>query len=134
MRVGIHLPQYGRGASGEAVRRAAEHAEGLGFADVWVSDHIVHPASQSYPSPHLYDPIVTLTWAAAATTTIGLGTSVLVVPMHNPLELANILASLDNMAGGRVIAGVGAGWSALEYAALGYRFDDRDRKSTRLNS
>ena len=61
MRVGIHLPQYGRVTTGEAIKRAADHAEGLGFEDVWVSDHFVHPASQSYPSPHLVDPIVTLT-------------------------------------------------------------------------
>ena len=67
MRVGIHLPQYGRGAGAEAITRAAQHAEELGFADIWVSDHIVHPASQTYPSPHLFDPLVTLTWGAAAT-------------------------------------------------------------------
>ena len=128
MRVGIHLPQYGRVASGDAIRRAARHAEELGFDDVWVSDHTVHPASQSYPSPVLVDPLVTLTWAAASTRRVGLGTSVLVVPMHNPLELANALASLDNLAAGRVIAGVGVGWSELEYAALGYSFRDRGRR------
>ncbi|MEY2433911.1 MAG: hypothetical protein QOC92_3636 [Acidimicrobiaceae bacterium] len=128
MRVGIHLPQYGRVASAKAITRAAQHAEELGFADVWVSDHIVHPAEQSYPSPHLYDPIVTLTWAAACTTRVNLGTSVLVVPMHNPLELANILASIDSLSAGRVIAGVGVGWSEAEYEALGYRFHDRGRR------
>jgi probable F420-dependent oxidoreductase len=128
MRVGIHLPQYGHVAGSESITRAAKHAEKLGFADVWVSDHIVHPAAQSYPSPHLYDPLVTLTWAAACTTTIGLGTSVLVVPMHNPLELTNALASIDSLSGGRVIAGVGVGWSADEYSALGYPFDDRGRR------
>ena len=93
MRVGIHLPQYGRVASAAAIQRAARHAEELGFADIWVSDHIVHPAEQSYPSPYLLDPIVTLSWAAAVTETIGLGTSVLVLPQHNPLELANMLAT-----------------------------------------
>jgi len=128
MRVGIHLPQYGRVSGPDAITRAAQHAEELGFADVWVSDHIVHPAAQSYPSPHLYDPIVTLTWAAACTTSVGLGTSVLVVPMHNPLELANILASIDSLSNGRVIAGIGVGWSADEYAALGYAFNDRGRR------
>ncbi|MEY2422934.1 MAG: hypothetical protein QOI95_3001 [Acidimicrobiaceae bacterium] len=128
MRVGIHMPQYGRVAGPEAMTRAAQHAEELGFADVWVSDHIVHPAAQSYPSPHLYDPIVTLTWAAACTQRVGLGTSVLVVPMHNPLELTNVLASIDSLSGGRVIAGVGVGWSAEEYQALGYGFDDRGRR------
>lgn len=128
MRVGIHLPQYGRVASGEAVTRAARHAEELGFADVWISDHVVHPAAQTYPSPYLLDPIVTLSWAAASTSSIGLGTSVLVVPMHNPLELANVLASLDRMSGGRLTVGVGVGWSEDEYAALGWSFGDRGRR------
>ena len=128
MQVGIHLPQYGRVASGEAIARAARHAEELGFADVWISDHVVHPAAQTYPSPHLFDPIVSLTWAAASTSTVGLGTSVLVVPTHNPLELANQLASLDRLAGGRVVAGVGVGWSGAEYAALGRSFGDRGRQ------
>jgi probable F420-dependent oxidoreductase len=128
MRFGIHLPQYGRVASAHAITRAAQHAEELGFDDIWVSDHIVHPASQSYPSPHLIDPLVTLTWGAAATTRVGLGTSVLVVPMHNPLELANALASIDALSGGRVIAGIGVGWSEAEYVALGYGFADRGKR------
>lgn len=67
MTYGIHLPQYGRVASGDAVARAARHAEELGFTDVWVSDHIVHPAEQSYPSPFLLDPFATLSWAGAVT-------------------------------------------------------------------
>jgi probable F420-dependent oxidoreductase len=129
MHVGVHLPQYGRVASADAVTRAARHAEDLGFAGLWVSDHTVHPAAQDYPSPYLYDPLVTLSWAAAVTTTIGLGTSVLVVPQHNPLELANALASLDNLSGGRLTAGVGVGWSAAEFAALGYEFSDRGRRT-----
>ena len=129
MQVGIHLPQYGRVATAAAIARAARHAEDLGFAGVWVSDHTVHPAAQDYPSPYLLDPLVTLSWAAAVTTRIGLGTSVLVVPQHNPLELANALASIDNLSGGRLTAGVGVGWSAGEFAALGYGFDDRGRRT-----
>jgi probable F420-dependent oxidoreductase len=125
MQVGIHLPQYGRVAGADAVTRAARHAEDLGFAGVWVSDHTVHPAAQDYPSPYLYDPFVTLTWAAAVTSRIGLGTSVLVAPQHNPLEAANVLASLDALSHGRLTIGVGVGWSEAEYAALGYNFHDR---------
>jgi probable F420-dependent oxidoreductase len=105
--------------------RAARHAEELGFLDLWVSDHVVHPAAQDYPSPYLFDPLVSLTWAAAVTEHIGLGTSVLVVPMHNPLELANSLASLDLLSGGRLTVAVGVGWSAAEYGALGYDFHTR---------
>lgn len=128
LRVGIHLPQYGRVAGPEAITTAARDAEALGFADVWVSDHIVHPAAQDYPSPHLYDPLMTLAWAAAATTSIGLGTSVLVVPMHEPVSLANQLASLDSLSGGRLVVAVGVGWSAAEYAAVGADFATRGRR------
>lgn len=125
MRVGSHLPQYGRVAGPEAITRAARHAEELGFADVWVSDHVVHPASQSYPSPYLYDPLLTLAWAAAAAPAIGIGTSVLVLPQHSPLELANSLASLDALSNGRLTVAAGVGWSEAEFGALGMPFTER---------
>jgi len=128
MDVGIHLPQFGRAASPDAITRAARAAEALGFADVWVSDHVAIPAAQDYPSPYLYDPLLTLTWAAAATERVGLGTSVLVVPQHNALALANSLASLDALSGGRLTVGAGVGWSAAEFAALGQSFGDRGRR------
>ena len=65
MRLGIHLPQYGRAASPSAIRAVAERAEALGLADLWVSDHVIQPADQGYPSPYLYEPLLTLGWAAA---------------------------------------------------------------------
>lgn len=125
MQLGIHLPQYGRAASPAAIRRVAERAEALGFADVWVSDHIIQPADQGYPSPYLYEPLLSLAWAAAATDSIGLGTSVLVVPQYHPLQLANALASLDNLSGGRLTVAAGVGWSAAEYEALDQEFSTR---------
>jgi probable F420-dependent oxidoreductase len=128
VRVGIHLPQFGRAASPESITRAARAAEDLGFADVWVSDHIAIPAAQDYPSPYLYDPLLSLAWAAAATERVGLGTSVLVIPQHNALALANSLASLDALSGGRLTVGAGVGWSAAEFAALGQSFTDRGRR------
>jgi probable F420-dependent oxidoreductase len=129
VKLGIHLPQYGRGASPDAIRRVAVRAEALGLADVWVSDHLVQPASQKYPSPYLYDPLMALAWAAASTTRIGLGTSVLVVPQYHPLQLANSLASLDNLSGGRVTVAAGVGWSAAEFAALGQEFTNRGART-----
>src|SRR5436190_8976703 len=132
MRFGIHLPQYGRVASPDAITRAARHAEELGFADVWVSDHVVHPASQSYPSPYQYDPLLTLAWAAAVTERIGIGTSVLVLPQHNPLWLGNALASLDSLSRGRVTIAAGVGWSKAEFDALGWRFEDRGRRTDEI--
>jgi probable F420-dependent oxidoreductase len=128
MRIGIHLPQFGRASSPQAISEAARLAEQLGFADVWVSDHVAIPAAQDYPSPYLYDPLLTLTWAAAATERIGLGTSVLVVPQHTPLALANALASLDALSGGRLTVGAGVGWSEAEFTALGKPFADRGRR------
>lgn len=123
--VGIHLPQFGRASGPDAIARAARLAEDRGFAGLWVSDHVVQPAAQDYPSPYLFDPLVALTWAAALTSEIGLGTSVLVVPQRSALELANSLASLDQLSGGRLTVGVGVGWSEGEYAALGQSFGDR---------
>ncbi|TMM16972.1 MAG: TIGR03619 family F420-dependent LLM class oxidoreductase [Actinobacteria bacterium] len=128
MNVGIHLPQYGRVAGPDAIVAAAREAETLGFADVWVSDHVVHPAAQKYPSPYLYDPLLTLGCAAAVTERVGLGTSVLVVPMHEPVALANQLASLDALSKGRLRIAVGVGWSEPEYAALGADFVTRGRR------
>ena len=66
MQVGIHLPHIGRKAGPDAIRRAAVQAEQLGFADVWVSEHIIVPKDANYPpSPNFWDPVLTLTWAAA---------------------------------------------------------------------
>lgn len=132
MDLGIHLPQYGRAAGPDAIRRAAQHAEALGFGEVWVSDHVVQPAAQGYPSPYLFDPFLTLTWAAAATERIGLGTSVLVAPQYHPLWLANATASLDALSGGRLHLTVGVGWSEAEFAALGQDFGSRGRRTDEI--
>ena len=95
MQIGIHLPHIGRKAGPDAIRRAAVQAEELGFADVWVSEHIIIPKDANYPpSPNFWDPVLTLTWAAAYTQRVKLGTSVLVLPMRHPLPLAKELATL----------------------------------------
>ena len=129
MRVGIHLPHVGRKAGPEAIRRAAIQAEELGFADAWTSEHIIIPRGAPYPpSAAFYDPVLTLTWAAAFTERIGLGTSVLVLPMRHPLPLAKELATLQNLSEGRLILGAGVGWMAAEFAALGVPFRERGRR------
>src|SRR5436305_5878492 len=132
VRFGIHLPQYGRAASASAIRDAAAAAEELGFADVWASDHIVRPAAQDYPSAYLFDPLLTLTWAAAATERIGLGTSVLVAPQYHPLWLANATASLDALSGGRLKLAIGVGWSEGEFTALGQDFRTRGKRTDEI--
>jgi probable F420-dependent oxidoreductase len=129
MRIGIHLPHIGRKAGPEAIRRAAIQAEELGFADAWTSEHIIIPKGAPYPpSAIFYDPVLTLTWAAAFTKNIGLGTSVLVLPMRHPLPLAKELATLQNLSEGRVILGAGVGWLEAEFAALGVPFRERGRR------
>lgn len=129
MKVGIHLPHIGRKAGPEAIRRAAIQAEELGFADAWSSEHIIIPKGAPYPPSALfYDPVLTLTWAAAFTNKIGLGTSVLVLPMRHPLPLAKELATLQNLSEGRLILGAGVGWMEAEFAALGVPFRERGRR------
>ncbi|MBV8119289.1 MAG: TIGR03619 family F420-dependent LLM class oxidoreductase [Alphaproteobacteria bacterium] len=129
MRIGVHLPQIGRKAGPEAIRRAAVQAEELGFADVWTSEHIIVPKGAPYPpSAIFYDPVLTLTWAAAYTRRVGLGTSVLVLPMRHPLPLAKELATLQNLSEGRLILGAGVGWLEAEFAALGVPFGERGRR------
>lgn len=129
MQYGIHLPHIGRKASPANIRDAAVRAEALGFDDVWVSEHIIVPRGAAYPpSPSFYDPVLTLTWAAAATRTVRLGTSVLVLPMRHPLPLAKELGTLQNLSEGRLILGAGVGWMEAEFAALGVPFRERGRR------
>src|SRR4051812_28609015 len=101
MQFGVHLPQTGRAASAANIARCAQQAEALGFADVWVSDHVAVPDGLKYPPPFIIAPVLALTWAAAATTTIGLGTTVLVLPYRQPVVLAKQLSSLCFLAGDR---------------------------------
>jgi probable F420-dependent oxidoreductase len=129
MRIGVHLPQIGRKAGPEAIRRAAIQAEELSFDDVWTSEHIILPKDAPYPpSAIFYDPVLSLTWAAAFTKQVGLGTSVLVLPMRHPLPLAKELATLQNLSRGRLILGAGVGWLEAEFAALGAPFRERGRR------
>jgi len=127
---GVHLPQAGPAASGEAMRRAAVLSEDLGFADVWVSDHLVVPTGAEYPpSAYVFEPLTALAWVAACTSRVGLGTTVLVLPMRNPLVVAKTVASIDQMSGGRMILGAAAGWLEAEFDALGVPFAERGART-----
>lgn len=130
MRFGIHLPQSGPAASAEAIASVAKQAEALGFGDVWVSDHLALPKGAPYPpSSYILEPLIALTWAAAATERVGLGTSVLVLPIRPPVLLAKMLGSLDLMSGGRLILGGAGGWLEEEFAALGVPFRERGART-----
>ncbi len=129
MQLGIHLPHAGEQATPEKIRRAAMRAEDLGLDDVWVSEHIIVPRATFPRSPLFFDPVLSLTWAAAVTKRVRLGTSVLVLPMRHPLPLAKELATLQNLSEGRLILGAGVGWLEAEFAALGAPFHERGRRT-----
>jgi probable F420-dependent oxidoreductase len=124
MRLGLHLPQMG--AAPAEIAHAARRAESDGWNSIWVSDHIVVPASGGrIPAIEMLDPLPTLAYVAAVTNTIRLATSVIVVPYRNALHLAKELASVDRLSGGRLIAGVASGWLEAEFKALGAPYQRR---------
>ncbi|WP_328684565.1 LLM class F420-dependent oxidoreductase [Streptomyces sp. NBC_01261] len=139
-RLGLSLPQMRQYSIGTDVPDVARTAEEIGYESLWVFERALfpEPATQGLYNieglawPDVYrdvaEPLVTLTLAAAATERARLGTSVLVAPLRIPFQLAKALASLDAASGGRVIAGLGTGWSLDEYAAAGIRpFEERGR-------
>jgi probable F420-dependent oxidoreductase len=143
MRVGLHALGIGAGARPEVIRAVAMTAEAVGFATLWSGEHVVlvdQPRSR-YPysadgqiavpaAADWLDPLLGLSFAAAVTTTIGLGTGVLLLPEHNPVVTAKQAATLDVLSGGRLTLGVGIGWSEDEFAALGIPFARRGQRAT----
>lgn len=129
MRLGFHLPQFRTPVSGEVLGQVARDAETAGADDLWVSDHLILPAQSTTPPVSFHDALTTLTWAAAATRTVGLGTSVLVAPYRHPVLLAKSIASLDALSGGRTLLGLGSGWMATEFAALDAPFERRGQRT-----
>lgn len=116
-------------------KEVAPWAEANGFESIWIGEHSHVPAGQKSQRPEyketpatyreLYDPLLTLMTIADVTTTLKLGTSILILPEHHPIRLAKMISTLDQLSGGRVILGVGAGWSAEEMADYGIDFKDR---------
>lgn len=129
MDLGVKIPNLSPLASRRSILEVGRRAEALGFAAVWASDHLVFAESTvhqavgrrfpvSFETPVL-DPLVALSVVAGATERIRLGTSVLVLANRNPVAIAKAWASLDHLAPGRVIAGIGTGWQEAEFRALG---------------
>lgn len=141
MRIGISLPQLGPQATPENLSVVARRAEELGYDSAWVLERLLVPVNprEPYPAspdgklPETYksvlDPLETLTFAAAHTSRLRLGTSVIVLPYHTPVELARRVATLDVLSSGRVSLGVGAGWSRDEFEAAGTPFARRGARS-----
>ena len=140
MRFGIHLPQVGPNANRENILRMARFAEDHGFDSIWVSDHVITPrglrskypynATGEYRVPPEWDfmePLTTLAVVAGTTEQVQLGTTVLVLPMRNPVVHAKIVSTIHALSNGRMILGVGAGWKREEFEALGADFDNRGK-------
>ena len=128
MHLGAILPNFGAGSSPAGIRGAAEAAEEAGFDSVWTTEHIVVGPEGVDPYGRVYDPLVTLGWIAGWTERIGLGTSIVLVPLHNPFHLAKEVATLQELSGGRFRLGVGMGWHRDEYEFIGIPFEGRGRR------
>jgi probable F420-dependent oxidoreductase len=129
--VGLCLPQLGEGLSAELLREFCERAEAHGYTSLWVQDHFMWPLEprRGYagrpgaPIPPQYRsvwaPLELLAAAATWTQSVTLGTSILVGGNHWPVPLAQRLATIDHLSGGRLVVGLGVGWSAEEHDAAG---------------
>jgi probable F420-dependent oxidoreductase len=135
---GLHLPNAGPFANGPDIVRTAQRAEALGFHSVWLFDHLFTPVKleSKYPySPDgsyamtpdvpVFDPVALMGVVAGATRSIRFGTRVLIPTYRHPVPLAKELATIDAVAGGRMILGVGAGWMAEEFDAVDVGMEDR---------
>lgn len=129
MHLGVILPNFGAGSSPAGIRTVAEAAEELGFDSVWTTEHIVVGPEGVDPYGRVFDPLVTLGWIAGWTERIGLGTSIVLLPLHNPFHLAKETATLQELSGGRFTLGVGMGWHRDEYDFMGVEFEGRGRRA-----
>lgn len=144
MQYGVALPHFGPQARDqgavERIRDVATAADRLGYDVVWASEHMIFPRTLETPYPYgnsfpydvsdpILDPISILTWVAAATTHVRLGTAVLVLPYHHPVALAKSLASLDVLSNGRLLLGVAGGWLREEFELLGIPFRERGART-----
>lgn len=142
MRFGVMFANTGHGSTPEGAVALARAAEDGGFHALWTVEHVVVPSGYQSAYPYdpsgkmaggaedfdLPDPLIWLAYVAARTERIHLATGILIVPQRNPVITAKEIASLDHLSGGRMILGVGAGWLAEEFDALGVPFAHRGRR------
>ena len=142
MRFGIAFANTGpmvEPANAIAFARAAESA---GFESIWTVEHVVVPTEYASPYPYsptgkmpgtvdspIPDPLIWLTYVAAATSAIRLATGILVLPQRNPVVLAKETATLDQLSGGRLLLGIGVGWLKEEFDAIGVPFGERGART-----
>jgi probable F420-dependent oxidoreductase len=137
VKIGAHLPQWGPGADAIGVRDVAQAVEASGLDSVWVADHVAIPLQSASRYPYrndgapfdpndgFLDALTTLAVVAGMTRRVQLGTSVMVLPMREPLSTAKAVATLDVLSGGRTLIAIGSGWCKEEFEALGQHFETR---------
>lgn len=138
MKFGVTGVNAGRRTKPENAALLAKLAEQAGFESLWAVEHVVVPSGYGSRYPYsddgkmpgrddlaIADPLVWLTYAAAVTERVNLATGILILPQRNPVLLAKECATLDVLSRGRLLLGVGVGWLAEEFAALGIPFEDR---------
>jgi probable F420-dependent oxidoreductase len=138
MRVGVVFPQTELGGDVGAVRAYGQGVEELGFAHLLAYDHVLgaDPAVHApWRGPYdlattFHEPFVMFGYLAGVTTTLELVTGIIILPQRQTALVAKQAAEVDLLAGGRFRLGVGLGWNAVEYEALGQRFDQRGRRLT----
>jgi probable F420-dependent oxidoreductase len=131
LKLGVFLPSFllpgEEDRHGDQIRRFAVHAESLGFESLFITDHLL--TARRFYRVSWTEPLMTLCHAAAVTSRIKLGTSVLVLPTHNPVVLAKEIATIQHLSGGRFIYGVGTGWYPPEFESTGGTTQQRGRRT-----
>jgi probable F420-dependent oxidoreductase len=125
LKFGFVLPNYGDKIGAQELVEIARVCEEVGFDSVWATDHIIMPKEQRDPYGQLLEPFITLSFVAASTEKLKLGTSSVVLPQRNPILVAKQAAALDVFSSGRVILGMGIGWAEKEFGFLGADFRRR---------
>ncbi|MCZ4521017.1 TIGR03619 family F420-dependent LLM class oxidoreductase [Rhodococcus ruber] len=128
MKYGINLPNFGPQIDPDGILAWARTAESAGFDNILLSDHVVltDDAHVRSPAP-FYECLSTLSWLAGQTESIRLGSGVLIGSHRHPTYLAHATATIDRLSGGRLIVGVGVGWTAQAFDVLGVPFHRRGR-------
>jgi probable F420-dependent oxidoreductase len=142
VKFGVMFANIGPMAHAEGAIAIAQAAEAGGFESLWTVEHTVVPSGYQSPYPYsssgkmpggedfdIPDPLIWLAFVAAATTTIRLGTGILILPQRNPVVLAKEIATLDRLSKGRMELGIGVGWLAEEFDAIGVPFEDRGKRA-----
>lgn len=132
MRIDAVLPNESPTMAPERLVELARQAEDLGYGTVWLPDHLLPPGPYGDTYGGVYEPLITLAHLAASTSEIRLGTSVLITPLREPVLLAKQTATLARLSGDRFVLGVGVGWEASEFTAVGADFRRRGARTDEI--